>query len=320
MSIQKPTEKLLNILKHRRFHAVLALLMIALGISWVVEMRFFQGSILKQSVSRSDLSARKEARRRGRLSRRGIVGKPSNFSFLGNPFSLLHGSADDAVPVFGRAVFPVDRVPNWGAMRSSSEWDRSYAEMTDADFVPIPAYDLSQLTIPMETLTHPLLDASIPTITAKLFYSTRYFAAYDVDAGEFTGAHDGVDLKLPLGTPVRAIGGGVVRFARDDDGPFGLHVIIEHRLENGEKYFSIYGHLSRVIVKEGDAVEAMRNIGEVGSTGDSTGPHLHLQIDRDDGALVHTPFAPLVPPSRAQAEKYSENPIRFIQDHASVEN
>jgi murein DD-endopeptidase MepM/ murein hydrolase activator NlpD len=151
-------------------------------------------------------------------------------------------------------------------------------------------------------------------ITAKLFYSTRYFAAYDLDADEFSGLHSGVDLKLARGTPVGAIAGGLVRFA-DNEGALGLHVMIEHQLD-GETYFSIYGHLDSVSVRAGDPITPGQIIGMVGMTGNTTAPHLHLQVDRGDGSAVHTPYQPSVLPSREEIARYSVNPITFIAAHA----
>ena len=119
-----------------------------------------------------------------------------------------HAAAPSAVfPAFGHAVQPVQAVPNWGAMRSPKEWNRSYAEMDERDFVPVPDYDLTTLTIPIQSLLK-RAPGQVATLTDKLFYSTRYFGAYDLDAGEFTGAHAGIDLKLAEGTPVGAIAGG----------------------------------------------------------------------------------------------------------------
>lgn len=88
--------------------------------------------------------------------------------------------------------------------------------------------------------------------------------------------HSGVDLAVSTGTPVHAAATGVVRVIASPVG-FGLHVIIDH----GAGLQSLYGHLSEVLVANGDSVSAGDVIGQVGSTGNSTGPHLHFEIDRD---------------------------------------
>jgi murein DD-endopeptidase MepM/ murein hydrolase activator NlpD len=181
-----------------------------------------------------------------------------------------------AFPPLIRTVHPVTHVPNWGAMRTPEIWNRTYQEMNRDDFVSVPAYDLQILTIPMSTLTHPITDDAIPKITAKLYYSTRPWGAYDVDAAEHSGTHDGVDLKLAIGTPVAAIGGGRIMDVATTE-TLGLHVLLEHRA-GGQRYVSIYGHLQSASVRKGQAVQPGQTIGAVGMTGTTSGPHLHLAV------------------------------------------
>lgn len=93
-------------------------------------------------------------------------------------------------------------------------------------------------------------------------------------AGE---AHPGVDIAVPIGTPVRAAGGGsAVEVGQDPE--YGEFVLLEHR--SGVR--SMYGHLSRVLVSAGDTVAAGRVIGLSGNSGRSTAPHLHFEIRRGD--------------------------------------
>lgn len=85
--------------------------------------------------------------------------------------------------------------------------------------------------------------------------------------------HPGIDLAAPTGAPVMACAAGKVRkiaFSKI----YGHHIIISHK--DGRE--SLYGHLSKVSVEEGEAVAPGRVIGAVGSTGMSTGPHLHFEI------------------------------------------
>jgi murein DD-endopeptidase MepM/ murein hydrolase activator NlpD len=88
--------------------------------------------------------------------------------------------------------------------------------------------------------------------------------------------HSGIDLAAPTGTPIYAAAAGRVQVIASATG-FGLHVIIDQ----GDGLQSLYGHMSMVSVLNGSYVSAGEVIGAVGSTGNSTGPHLHFEIDRD---------------------------------------
>lgn len=88
--------------------------------------------------------------------------------------------------------------------------------------------------------------------------------------------HAGIDLAAPRGTPVRATGSGTIRFAGWNGG-YGRMVEIDH----GNGHRTRYGHLSRIGVATGEAVRDGDAIGAVGSSGRSTGPHLHYELVRD---------------------------------------
>jgi murein DD-endopeptidase MepM/ murein hydrolase activator NlpD len=93
-------------------------------------------------------------------------------------------------------------------------------------------------------------------------------------------AHNGVDWPVPTGTPVRASTGGRVTHA-GAAGDYGFAVYVDH----GNGLETRYAHLSRVSVRAGDVVNAGQVVGESGSTGRSTGPHLHFEV-RQDGRPV----------------------------------
>jgi murein DD-endopeptidase MepM/ murein hydrolase activator NlpD len=86
--------------------------------------------------------------------------------------------------------------------------------------------------------------------------------------------HSGTDLAAPLGTPVLAAFAGRVAIA-DWLGGYGLTVTLEH---NQGAQQTLYGHLSELFVRPGDMVKQGEVIGRVGSTGNSTGPHLHFEV------------------------------------------
>jgi murein DD-endopeptidase MepM/ murein hydrolase activator NlpD len=87
------------------------------------------------------------------------------------------------------------------------------------------------------------------------------------------GFHNGIDIAAPSGTPVGSARAGTV-IATGWMGGYGMAVIIEH--DNG--YKTLYGHLSRITTRTGRKVRAGSLVGRVGSTGYSTGPHLHFTL------------------------------------------
>ena len=88
--------------------------------------------------------------------------------------------------------------------------------------------------------------------------------------------HSGIDLAAPMGAPVHAALDGAVHVVVSAGG-FGLHVV----LDSGVGLTTLYGHLQSVDVHDGDEVTAGDVIGRVGSTSNSTGPHLHFEVRRD---------------------------------------
>ncbi|MBZ9599112.1 M23 family metallopeptidase, partial [Streptomyces erythrochromogenes] len=88
-----------------------------------------------------------------------------------------------------------------------------------------------------------------------------------------SGYHTGVDFIAPMGTSVKAVGAGTVVSA-GWSGSYGNEVVIRH----ADGKYSQYAHLSQLSVSSGQSVTAGQSIGLSGSTGNSTGPHLHFEI------------------------------------------
>jgi murein DD-endopeptidase MepM/ murein hydrolase activator NlpD len=105
-----------------------------------------------------------------------------------------------------------------------------------------------------------------------------------------TALHTGLDFPAPQGTPILAAAGGVVQSAEPHP-EYGNLLVIDH----GNGLTTRYAHASRILVAPGDLVRRDQHVADVGSTGRSTGPHLHFEVRIDD-----------VP----------QNPVRFLSGKA----
>ncbi|MFJ9599857.1 transglycosylase family protein [Streptomyces althioticus] len=92
------------------------------------------------------------------------------------------------------------------------------------------------------------------------------------------GYHTGVDFPVPTGTPVKSVGAGTV-VAAGWEGSFGYQVVVRH----ADGRYSQYAHLSAISVKNGQSVGAGQRLGRSGSTGNSSGPHLHFEVRTGPG-------------------------------------
>ncbi|MFG3106506.1 M23 family metallopeptidase [Streptomyces tendae] len=98
-------------------------------------------------------------------------------------------------------------------------------------------------------------------------------ASFGSGGSRWAHRHTGQDFAVPVGTPVRSVGTGrVVKVSCG--GAFGIQVVIQH----AGGYYTQYAHLAAVAVDQGDRVEPGQWIGQSGSTGNSTGPHLHFEV------------------------------------------
>ncbi|MFI1969888.1 M23 family metallopeptidase [Streptomyces cinnamoneus] len=108
---------------------------------------------------------------------------------------------------------------------------------------------------------------------------TRPLVSYELTAGfggsgvHWSGGHTGQDFAAPTGSPVRAVGAGTV-ISTGCGGPFGISVVVRH----AGGWYSHYAHLAAPLAVPGHKVRAGEWIGLSGTTGNSTGPHLHFEI------------------------------------------
>lgn len=134
--------------------------------------------------------------------------------------------------------------------------------------------------------------ADVPFIGADGFCSpvgsgwvSRVTSEFGYRSDPFTGqtkGHTGIDIAVPTGTPVRAALPGVVTTAAYNAGGYGYYVMIDH----GNGMVTLYAHNSKLLVRAGDTVETGDIVSLSGSTGRSTGPHLHFEV-RVDGQRVN---------------------------------
>lgn len=121
---------------------------------------------------------------------------------------------------------------------------------------------------------------SSPFTTGK-----RYIKAFNVSTG-----HRAVDYAATYGTPIRSVGDGTIVLA-GWNGPYGQMVSVRHN----STYQTNYGHMSKIAVKRGQKVTQSQTIGYVGSTGFSTGPHLHYEMIKN-GTKIN-PLKEVLPPT-----------------------
>ena len=139
-------------------------------------------------------------------------------------------------------------------------------------------------------LNRKLLPSIPPIDEGEGWYSSNFGWRLD----PFTGAnamHEGVDYVVPEGTVIRASAGGVVAYAAQHP-QYGNMVEIDH----GNDIVTRYAHASRLLVKVGQVVRRGEKVAEVGSTGRSTGNHLHFEV---------------------RYKGIAQNPVRFLQKAAS---
>jgi murein DD-endopeptidase MepM/ murein hydrolase activator NlpD len=118
--------------------------------------------------------------------------------------------------------------------------------------------------------------------------ATRISSLFGNRKDPFTGRlafHPGIDFAAPQGTTVLSAGAGVVSFVGQISG-YGNAIEITHP----SGVISLYGHLSAFLTEQGDKVDTGTPIGRVGSTGRSTGPHLHFEVRRADASVNPAPY------------------------------
>jgi len=142
--------------------------------------------------------------------------------------------------------------------------------------------NLSQESIELSLLESIMLDKDLKqSLDPKGWPVKRGYISslYGYRSDPFTGKkafHKGVDIPSAKGTPIYALAAGMVTYAGKKNG-FGNIVEIDH----GNGYSTLYAHISKIMVSTGDRIDQDQVIAQIGSTGRSTGPHLHLEMFKD---------------------------------------
>jgi murein DD-endopeptidase MepM/ murein hydrolase activator NlpD len=134
-----------------------------------------------------------------------------------------------------------------------------------------------------------LASGAIAIPSEKPLRTAEFTSGFGVRSDPFrhgAAMHPGIDLAAPYGTPVYATADGTVLRAGWNNGGYGNLVEIDH----GRGIMTRYGHMSKVIVAEGQHVTRGQQVGFVGSTGRSTGNHLHYEVRIDNSPVNPIPF------------------------------
>lgn len=134
-----------------------------------------------------------------------------------------------------------------------------------------------------------LQDGAIAVPSDKPVKTAAFTSGYGVRSDPFRGSsamHAGIDLAGPSGTPIYATADGTVQRAGWNSGGYGNLIEIDH----GRGIETRYGHLSKILVSPGQRIRRGEIIGRMGSTGRSTGSHLHYEVRIDGRAVNPVPF------------------------------
>ena len=134
-----------------------------------------------------------------------------------------------------------------------------------------------------------LAGGAIAIPSEKPLRTAEFTSGFGVRSDPFrhgAAMHPGIDLAAPYGTPVYATADGTVLRAGWNSGGYGNLVEIDH----GRGIVTRYGHMSKVIVSEGQRITRGQQVGYVGSTGRSTGNHLHYEVRIDNSPVNPIPF------------------------------
>ncbi len=175
----------------------------------------------------------------------------------------------------------VDAILNNDFNQANHDLKSDTPTLTVGQFLMVPNGFKAFTTRPVQTYS-----GSVPSSAARGSGNFGWPVSGSITQ-RFYARHPGIDIAAPKGTPVKAADAGFVIMAGWDNErvSYGFEILINH----GNGYVTRYAHLSAMNVDVGDSVKKGQVIGRVGSTGNSTGPHLHFEIMKGGGR--YNPFS-----------------------------
>lgn len=204
-----------------------------------------------------------------------------------------------------RAVTYTEQIPFDTVTQENENQDQTYRETVQqgcagtaqvtAEIETVDGEERTR-TILARTVLRQATDEIVEVGTRNVGIGTGEFAV-PLNSYTFTSAfkyrwgrlHGGVDLAVDEGTPVYAADNGKVIVAEDSGNGYGSYIILDH--QNGFK--TLYGHNSQLLVSVGDVVGKGEKIALSGNTGNSTGPHLHFEVQVNDEKVDPTQYVQL---------------------------
>jgi murein DD-endopeptidase MepM/ murein hydrolase activator NlpD len=189
--------------------------------------------------------------------------------------AAMHGQAPDLVESIKKSLLATEATLSAAARqelrRFATVWDR---------LPPASSRGLNRSPQPNPHFTWPVEHLVI----TQSFGPSSY--GFEPPYGRYAHFHTGIDLAAPPEAPVAAPADGVVTEVRGDPSGYGTYVVLRH----DTRITTLYAHLSLALVHVGDAIVQGQSIGLVGSTGNSTGPHIHFEVRIDDTPVDPAPF------------------------------
>ncbi len=236
----------------------------------------------------ADLASQRDSLTQQTSNARTLIGQLSGESAAANA-ELTAADGQDAQLAQQIADLRIQQLDDTIAKAEAADWTSAefYIQHNLTNF---PGLDGTPITLNVGNGPLPLIWAAPGTSISQGFGPSPY--PFEPAYQGFPHFHTGIDLAGPLNTPVYAAADGVVVAASQSTVGYGNHVILAH----ADGLLTLYGHLNTIIVHPGDQVHQGQLIGLLGSTGNSTGPHLHFEVRVNGQPTNPLAFLPPLPP------------------------